>query len=1678
MRLSKRTPPALPALSPTGHGVYARYRVVAWAVAAAVGLLATLLTPLSGVGAQTVPAAATNVVATPGNQQVALSWIAGPDNGARVIWWEYTQSSPPTGVWIPIAGSGSDTNRHVVTGLNGGGPNGDGQSGYRFRVRAFSSAGYGAESAESNAAVPSTVPAAPVDLETTVGNSQVVLSWTAAGDNTAASGFSPIVRYEYRQKTGHGAYAPWAVMVDSGGDTAAHAVTGLANGTTYQFQIRALNANGAGPVGETEPVTVATTPGRPQSLRAVPGDRSARLFWTASGDGGSPITSWQFRKATGTANIADSVPWVTIPNSSAGTTSYTVVGLDNDNHVYRFEVRAANAVGPGAAAVTEAVDPGQVPARPTNVVAAFKDGTTDTITLRWQAPSGRGSPITGYQYSQKAGVSRYGPWQDIPDSGPQTATHEVSDLMAGTRYQFRVRAVNGVGGGIASTATKALYPGTVPDAPRELRVANSYNAAKGTRQVTLRWRPGHDGGSPVVKWEYKFTSTTEAQGLASFGDDEGWVTICDSTTRADASCRYRSSVTLPRTPAVLGRLRIISGSGGPELVPVAGETYQVVVRATNEHGTGHRSGVAATAIPRIVPTTPAAVYFRDADDDSFTVWWPASADGGANTNISGTNTRLRYQLSYRPDGGSWTAWRIEAANTATISGAVAGTRYWVRVRAENAVGFSEVAESRAYTHGGPPTPGADAVGTNPVLVAEAGDARVALSLARSAHAGNIGGITNATRWEYSFKVGDGDFGGWTFNNVGPWFNDVTVDSLANGEAHTFRIRGVNGLFAGPALESDEVIPGPAPYSPASLEAVGGDQHVVLTWMSRGDGPPITKWQVCEKTNVNPCGDVDTGDGWTDIVDSGPGTTSHTVEDLVNGAEYTFLVRAWNAKGHGARALVGPVAVGAAPDAPEQVRTEVASQQFTVTVTAPIDDHGSPVTSYEIRTRGAGGPYSPWETIDRFGTEETTTTTVAGLINGIGYDVEVRAINGFGPSDAVRLAAVTPVGPPPGGVLIAEPENAQAVLRWFSGGDGGSAITGWQYRMKTADGDYGDWISMEGGGPATAAHTVAGLKNGIAYTFQVRAVNEFGSGDPFESNPVTPGMAPPPPAAVIATAGNGQVTLEWVPGASGAPGEASYAAPATIWQYRQSTGGDHYSIWLVVEGGDGEATRITIGSLINGTPYLFEVRGINEMGPGAAGAARATPGTVPAAPEVSAERGDAMVTLLWTAGGDGGSAVAGWQVQVNGGQWMPISGSEAGTSSHTVTGLDNGTPYTFGVRAVNGLGEGAAGSASATPAATPAAPVVTATRGVGEVTVLWTAGDDGGSAVTGWQVQMNGGQWTDLSVDASSHTVGDLENGTLYTFGVRALNDVGEGAVGTVGATPATTPAAPVVTAVGGNGEIAVLWTAGSDGGSAVIAWQYRTKISIGDYGDWIELSADTMSVTLDGWGIGTGVLLYTFDVRAVNAVGEGAAGTSDEVVAVEAPSVGGAFYSGVVTGPDFCANRSLGGARLFAHDFDGDGVADVCSLPYTRREAIARQSAVEALTLQFASEYAALVNAACAVTAGDAACGGETLGALPAIPINDGGPYYSGVITGPNFCANLSLGGPTTYPHDDDKDGVAEVCALPYTRREAIARQLAGDVLAATVPADFRRELASACRALTRADYGDDPDDLARDACA
>lgn len=183
-------------------------------------------------------------------------------------------------------------------------------------------------------------------------------------------------------------------------------------------------------------------------------------------------------------------------------------------------------------------------------------------------------------------------------------------------------------------------------------------------------------------------------------------------------------------------------------------------------------------------------------------------------------------------------------------------------------------------------------------------------------------------------------------------------------------------------------------------------------------------------------------------------------------------------------------------------------------------------------------------------------------------------------------------------------------------------------------------------------------------------------------------------------------------------------------------------------------------------------------------------TAPTAPgvpsNVAATAGNAAASLSWTAPGDNGSAITGYEITpyiASVAQPAILTGGTATT--YTVTGLNNGTAYTFRVAATNAIGTGS--QSAQTNAVTPSAPTaptaptaVSAVAGNGSVAVTWTApADNGGSAITGYQITpyISGTAQTAVNTSATSTTysVTGLTNGTDYTFAVAAINAVGIGA---------------------------------------------------------------------------------------------------------------------------------------------------------------------------------------------------------------------------------------------------------------------------------------------------------------
>ena len=184
-------------------------------------------------------------------------------------------------------------------------------------------------------------------------------------------------------------------------------------------------------------------------------------------------------------------------------------------------------------------------------------------------------------------------------------------------------------------------------------------------------------------------------------------------------------------------------------------------------------------------------------------------------------------------------------------------------------------------------------------------------------------------------------------------------------------------------------------------------------------------------------------------------------------------------------------------------------------------------------------------------------------------------------------------------------------------------------------------------------------------------------------------------------------------------------------------------------------------------------------------------TAPGAPTgVTATAGNGSASVSWTApSSNGGSAITSYTVTPYIGSTaqtpITVSGSPPATST-TVTGLTNGTTYTFTVSATNANGTGPASTPSnavtPSPPTVPGTPTgVTATAGNGSASVSWTApSSNGGSAITSYTVTPYVGgvpqQSTTVSGSppATSTTVTGLTNGTSYTFIVSATNAIGTG----------------------------------------------------------------------------------------------------------------------------------------------------------------------------------------------------------------------------------------------------------------------------------------------------------------
>ena len=373
-------------------------------------------------------------------------------------------------------------------------------------------------------------------------------------------------------------------------------------------------------------------------------------------------------------------------------------------------------------------------------------------------------------------------------------------------------------------------------------------------------------------------------------------------------------------------------------------------------------------------------------------------------------------------------------------------------------------------------------------------------------------------------------------------------------------------------------------------------------------------------------------------------------------------------------------------------------------------------------------------------------------------------------------------------------------------------------------------------------------------------------------------------------------------------------------------------------------------------------------------------TAPAAPvSLNAAPGDTKVTLTWGNPSPADATIAKWQYRhkTTGayGNWTDVSG---GASKRTVevTGLMNGTAYTFQVRAVDtAANDGAAGTTSAvTPTATDgtAPTVLSASTGyyddaaaTNTLTGPLKAGadiytkvtfsedmkhvkNDGASArpelfyrIGGTDEQydiLNNGDTlasgdckpnhaSNTNVYICRYTVASGNNGVFTLKAGTNSVDRADNALAAVYTHSAalvldtTAPAAPVsLAAAPGDRSVRLTWREPSPADATIVKWQYRQK-STGAYGNWQDVLGGGLARWVEVGSLSNGTA-YTFQVRAVDASdNEGAAGTTAAVTPAPAPTVVAAstgYYSDAMLASALSGTVKSGTSIYFKVTFSED----------------------------------------------------------------------------------------------------------------------------------------------------------------
>jgi len=1340
-----------------------------------------------------------------------------------------------------------------------------------------------------------TVPGAPTGV-----TAQVATPSSASAQVTftapASNGGSSITSYTV---TATDATNPNGSTLSASGPSSPITVTGLTDGDSYTFTVTAKNSAGSSAASSaSSAVTPLDAPQAPANVVAQTGasigDAAASVsFSPPTMTGGSSVTSYTVTAHDQTApgSPGDGTTCVAGPNLSSNSYACTVVGL-TDGDTYSFTVTATNDIGtsvpssPSATAIPMS-DPDPV----TDLTAVATD-TVGTVQTHFTVPNVHGESLLGFIVNAKG-----------PNDGHQShfadglGNTTFTNLTPG-QWVFQETTIADPHWGAGSNQV-IVTVGSAPSAPASVAAT----AGDGSATVSVA-APASDGGSSVTGY------TVTAQDLMNPGRNGDGATCTIAASANPLSCtvtglsngdQYAFTATATNaigtspssvasqfvTPEPFAANVQVTSSSRSLLVSWSpssvGSIDSYVVYTTSGDGTSCTTTDTTCTISWLKNGTPETVQIDAYDQDgnllSSVQDGPVAAAAAplAPINVNAVAADHSAVISWSPadpQGSPVTSYTVTdaagntcttAATSCTVTGLNPGDSDTFTVTATNAVGTSPASlVSNAVTISARPAPPTD-VSLTPLLHS--------LRVTWTASATNGGSAIT------TYIVKD-TFGNSCMTDQ----TECTLSGITSRDADSVLVVAINGdgLSSG-VSDAVAAVAGNVADAPTNPYASPMPTGVFVQWQAPSftGGVPITSYTVISS------------DGQTCTTTE----TACEISNLVGGVPETFVVHANNSFG----ASANSDSVMAVPyDRPTKVTGVVATPLADGSILVqwnPANGAGLPITSYMVQ--GAqGGCSSIW-----------LSCVVTGLNLGSDYQFQVVALNSFGPSDPSApsspvLAAALP-GAPTNVTVIGGDQSA--MISWDPSAPNGSAITSYTVTATLLSGPSLAPTPTFVCQTAQVTCAVGGLANGQTYAFTVTATNGIGQSAPStQSSPVVPAGAPAAPTGLVASVGDGSVTLSWNP-------SVTNGTPVTSYTVSSNAGSSCATA-------DGTTTSCVVTGLTNGQAATFYVMANSLAGSSLAAVIVATPVAVPQAPtavKVVAGNGAALVSFqppLF----NGGSKVTSYVVQAAD---LSNDGMSAGScatnaaGSCRVTGLQNGDTYAFSVVAINVAGPSQPSpSVQAVPAGPPSAPTgVTAVTTSGQATVSWTAAAANGSPVTGYTVS-NGAGLT-CTTTTTSCTVRGLTNGQSYTFVVRAANALGSSPLSVASAVvvPFTIPGAPMsVSAASGNGSATISWNKPRSNGGAAIA-----TYLVSDGTD----TCSTSQLSCTVFGLVNGAT-YSFTVVAINAAGASTPSGSVQVTPATiagAPTITG--ISSVASGlqVSFQAPSVNGGSPVASYLVSTDG---------------------------------------------------------------------------------------------------------------------------------------------------------------